>query len=99
MGENGVEVIVFNGKKSLNEINIKDQLKHSNLAFATSSEHKKQRQKLQDCSNYQPCGRFLKEDFAKQRIMDCRIAPEVNFKTRLGFSQYDPIMTQEQSLE
>ena len=27
--------------------------------------------------------------------MDCRIAPAVYFKTRLGFSQHDPIMTQE----
>ena len=31
MGKNGVEVIVCNGKW-LNEINIKDPLKHSNLA-------------------------------------------------------------------
>ena len=30
--------------------------------------------------------------------MDCRITPAVNFKTRLGFSQHDPIMTQEQSI-
>ena len=28
--------------------------------------------------------------------MDCRTTPAVNFKTRLGFSQHDPIMTQEQ---
>ena len=34
-GENGVEVIIFNGKKWLNETNIKDQLKHSNLAAFT----------------------------------------------------------------
>ena len=32
---NGVEVIVFNGKKCLNKTNIKDQLKHSNLAAVT----------------------------------------------------------------
>ena len=32
---NGVEVIIFNGKKWLNETNIKDQLKHSNLAAIT----------------------------------------------------------------
>ena len=30
--------------------------------------------------------------------MDCRTIPAVNFKTRLGFSQHDPIMTQEQSI-
>ena len=30
--------------------------------------------------------------------MDCRTTPAVNFKTRLGFNQHDPIMTQEQSV-
>ena len=30
--------------------------------------------------------------------MDCRAIPAVNFKTRLGFKQQDPIMTQEQSV-
>ena len=30
--------------------------------------------------------------------MDCRTAPAVNFKTELGFNQYDPIMAQEQSV-
>ena len=34
-GKNGAEVIVFNGKKWLNETNIKDQLKNSNLAAVT----------------------------------------------------------------
>ena len=32
---NGVEVIVSNGKKWLKKTNIKDQLKHSNLAAVT----------------------------------------------------------------
>ena len=30
--------------------------------------------------------------------MDCRTAPAVYFKIKLGFNQYDPIMTQEQSV-
>ena len=30
--------------------------------------------------------------------MDCRTTPAVNFKTKLVFNQYDPIMTQEQSV-
>ena len=65
--KNGVEVIIFNGKKWLNETNIKDQLKHSNLAAVTlqySSERGKQRQELQDCGNHQPCRRCLEADFA-----------------------------------
>ena len=56
--KNTVEVIVFNGKKWLNETNIKDHLKYSNLAAITlqySLELRKQRQELQDCGNYHPC--------------------------------------------
>ena len=30
--------------------------------------------------------------------MDCRTTPAVNFKTKLGFNQHDPIMTKEQSI-
>ena len=30
--------------------------------------------------------------------MDCRTTPAVEFKRRLGFKQYDPLMTQEQSV-
>ena len=30
--------------------------------------------------------------------MDCRTTPAINVKTRLGFSQHDPIITQEQSI-
>ena len=96
--KNSAEVIVFNGKKCLNKTNIKDQIKHSKLALVTlpySSEVRKQRQELQDCGNYQPCGRIVEEDFAMQIIMDCRTTPAVNFKTKLGFNQHDPIMTQD----
>ena len=30
--------------------------------------------------------------------MDCRTSTAVNFRTRLGFDQHDPIMTQEQTV-
>ena len=30
--------------------------------------------------------------------MDCRTTPTVNCRTKLGFRQHDPIMTQEQSV-
>ena len=30
--------------------------------------------------------------------MNCKKTPAVDFKTRLGFSQHDPIVTQEQSI-
>ena len=97
----GIKVIILNGKKWLNEKHIEDQLKHSNLPAVKnqySSELKKQRQEIQNCGKYQRCRRFLKEDFAMQIIMDCRTTAAVNFKTKLGFNQHDPIMTQEQSV-
>ena len=60
MGKNGVEVIVFNGKKWLNETNIKDQSAVAKKQLSHySSELRKQRQKLQNCGNYQPCKTFL----------------------------------------
>ena len=33
-----------------------------------------------------------------QIIIDCRTIPAVNFKTKLGFNQHDPTMTQEKSI-
>ena len=59
-GKNGVEVIIFNGKKWLNE----KQMSHSALRNITNQyppEFKKQRQEIQDCSK-QPCRKFIKED-------------------------------------
>ena len=99
-GKNGVEVIIFDDKKWLNEKHIEKKMGHSTLRNITNQyppEFKKQRQELQDCSK-QPYRKFIKEDFAIQIIIDCRRTPAVNFKTKLGFNQYDPIMTQEQSV-
>ena len=97
---NGVEVIVFNGKKWLNGKHIEEQLEHSNLREVTSKcplDLRKQRQELQKCDK-QSCRRFVRGDFAVQIIIDCRTTHAVNFKSRLGFNQYDPVMTQEQSI-
>ena len=96
MEKNGVEVIAFNGIKWLNEKHIEAQLKHSNLREVTSKHPSDLRRKKQEsqkgCTN-QPCKIFSKESFAKQIIMDCRTTPTVGFKTKLGFDQYDLIMT------
>ena len=58
----------------------------------------KNKDKKYKIGKYQPCRRFLEEDLAMQITIDCRTTPAVNFKIRLGFSQHDPIMTQEQSI-
>ena len=60
--------------------------------------YKKCRSELKNRSKNQPCRTFLKEGFAIQIITDCRTTPAVNFRTRSGFNQNDPIMTQEQSI-
>ena len=81
--------MVFNGKNWLNETNMKDQLRHSNLAAVTlqcSSELRKQ--ELQDCGNYQPYRRFLEEDFEMKLLIECRTTPAVNFQTKLEFNQH-----------
>ena len=93
-------MIISNVIKWLNETHIEKQLGHSALRIITlqySLKLGKQRQELQDC-NKQLCRKFLREDPAIQIIMDCRKIPPINSKTRLGFNQQDPIMTQEQSL-
>ena len=59
--------------------------------------YRKQRQEIQNCGNYQPCTIFLKESLAVQIIMDFRATPAVNVRTKLGFRQHDPILTQEES--
>ena len=100
-GKIGTEVIVFHGIKWLNEKHIETQLEHSNLPAVTQyypPKLRNQRKKLKNCGKYQPCRRFLEEDFAIQIIINCRTTPAVNFKTRLGFKQHDPIMAQEQSI-
>ena len=83
--------------KNIEKYNDNTQIYHT-FTNQCSSELKKQRQKLQNCGKYQPCRKFLREDFAIQVILDCRTTPAGNFKTRLGFNQHDPIMTQEQSM-
>ena len=98
--KNGVEVIVFDNQKWLDEKHIEEKLKYSILANITIKYPEYLRKQRQELEGYikQPCRRFLREDFAIQIIMDCRTTPAVNFKSRLGFNQHDAIMTQEQSM-
>ena len=98
--DNGVEVIISDDIKWLNEWNVQTKLGHSNFAAITAKYPKdlrKERQGLQE-GNKQPCRIFLREDFGIQVILDCRATPAVNIKRRLGFKQHDPTMTQEESV-
>ena len=59
-----------------------------------STDRRKERKELQKCKG-QPCRIFLREFLRIQVIMDCRTTQAVKFRKEL---QYDPIMTQEQSI-
>ena len=86
MAKNGVEAIVFNDKKWLNEKHIEEQLEHASLVAVTNRyplKLKNQGQELQNCRNYQPCRKFLKENFAVQIIMDCRTIPALKYQIRI----------------
>ena len=92
--DNGVEVIIVDDIKCLNEWNMQEQLDHSNLAAITakySKDLRKKRHELQEC-NKQFCRIFLREDFGIQIIMDCRTIASIDFKRRLGLKQRDPII-------
>ena len=98
--DNGVEVIVVDDIKWLNEKHTEEQLKRANFRYTSrqySSKLRKERQELLERLK-QPCRNFLREDLAVQLIMDSRTVSAVSFRNRLGFNQQDPIMTQEQSV-
>ena len=83
-----VEVVNFEDKKWLKEKHIEIELVHSNLGTITLKYPKylrKERQELQNCGKYQPCRKFLREDFGIQIIIDCRTTSAVDSKRRLGF--------------
>ena len=62
MAKNGVEMIIFEDKKWLNEKHIETELGHSYLATITlkySKYLRKERQELHNCGKYQLCRKFL----------------------------------------
>ena len=87
--------------KMVNETHIVEQLgrvSFQKLTIQYSKHLKKERQQLIKDWSKQPRRRFIREVLAVQLIMDCRTIPAVEFKSRLGFKNQDPIMTQEQSV-
>ena len=96
-----METIVDNdGILWLNEKHI-EGLDHKNLRFITkiySSNYRKCRYKLVDEPNFNSTEFFLKEELATKVIIVCRAAAAHKSRTKLGFKQYDVILTKEQSV-
>ena len=73
--------------KNLREIVIKYHSDHRKLRHEVVEEQKKQINKIS-----------IDEKSAIKVIMDCRTTLAHKFRTRLGFKQYDAILTKEQSI-
>ena len=69
--------------------------KHNNKIFFRL---RKQRQELIKNWTKQPQRRFTRKDLAINLIIDSRTVSSVEFKSKLGFKNQDPIMTQEKSV-
>ena len=96
---NGIETIVDNdGILLLNEKHTEEELDHKTLrAFTTKyhSDHRKHRYELVEQPKKQCNIIFIDEKLTITVIMDCRTTPARKFRTRLGFKQYDVILTKD----
>ena len=98
--KNGIETIVDNdGILWLNEKHVEEGLDHKNLRATTLkelSDHRKSIYQLVDKPKKQPNRIFIDKKLATKVIMDGRTTAVHKFRTRLGFKQYDVILTKEQ---
>ena len=98
----GIETIVDrDGILWLNEKHIEEGLDHKNLQEITAkynSNHRKHIYELVEQPKKQCNEIFIDENVAIKVIMDCRITSAHKFRARLGFKQYDVILTKEQSV-
>ena len=86
---------------NLNEKHIEEGLDHKHLqeiAIKYHSGHRKHIYELADEPKKQCNGIFIDEKLAITVIMDCRATSAQVFTRRLGFKQYDVILTKEQSV-
>ena len=97
---NGVETIVdSDGILQLNKKDIEEGLVNKNLQVTLLkylSDHRKHRYLRVDEPKKQPNRIFICKELATKVIMDCRKAAAHKSRTRLGFKQYDVILTKEQ---
>ena len=71
--------------KNLQKVTIKYHSNHRKNRYEPAEETKKQSNRI-----------FIDEKLAVKVIIDCRTISAKKFKTRLGFKQYDVILTKRQ---
>ena len=98
----GIETMVDNdGTLWLNEKHIEEGLDHKNVQEITikyHSDHRKHRYELVDKPKKQYNRILIDEKLAIKVIIDCRTTSAHKFRARLGFKQYDVILTKERSV-
>ena len=85
----------------LTEKHIEEGLDHKKLREIKTkynSNHRKHRNEPVEEPKKHDNKMFIDEILAIKVIMDCRTAPAHKFRARLGFKQYDVILTKEQSV-
>ena len=99
---NGVETVLDNdGILWLHENYIEEELDHKNfLEFATKyhSSHRKHNFGLVDETNKTTQQNFYTKGIRDQSNTDCKTTVAYKLRTRVGFKQYDVILTNEQSV-
>ena len=97
-----VEVIKYTNKKWINEKNLETALGCENLAGNKtryySNEFRKRTDEIQDCEDFQSCRKFIIEELAVHLIIDTKTLKAAELKTKLGFTQVDPIMSKQESI-
>ena len=84
--KSGAETINYDSKKWISQTQLGNALGNSNTASRTqyySPEFKTKRYKIQDCEDYQPCRKFLKEELAVTIMMDTRAKKQLNLGLNL----------------
>ena len=99
---NVTETVVDNyGILWLNEKNIEEGLDYKKLREITkryNSNHRKHKYELVEEPKKQVNRIFIDQNLTIKVILDCRTTSAQKFKTRLGFKQYDVILTKEESV-
>ena len=82
----------------MNEKHAEEELDHKNLREITKkyySDHRKHKYELTNNPKKQPNRVFVKEKLILKVIGDCGTPAVHKFRTKLGFKQYDVILTKE----
>ena len=86
-------------KKWINGKHLKKALGYQNLASNKtrfySDEFKKIRFETQNCEDFEPCRKFMAEEFAIHLIIEIKTVQAAEIKIKLGFNQVDTISKQE----